>query len=360
MKIKNKALLLETIVLFLVFLPLCFGAAFLIYSIIFKSTAIFMNVFGFAAVSMTGILIFLIVFSTIWFLTYLHKKDRSHFKILREIKNVLTKISEGDFNVEIEVAPYRKNRYRSEMIIDLADKINIMARELKGMESIQDDFISSVSHEIQSPLTSICGFISLLKKENLDNTKRLRYIEIIEIEALRLSKLSDNLLKLSVLDSEYASLQPKEYLLNKQIKNVVLMMEPQWSAKHIEVSVDETPVYISADEDLLDQVWINLLQNSIKFTPEGGKINIDLTKNERFICFSIKDNGIGMINENIFHIFEKFYMADKSRNRSMGGNGLGLAIVKKIINMHNGKIEVDSKVGQGTIFKIILPNKFLT
>jgi two-component system phosphate regulon sensor histidine kinase PhoR len=355
MNIKNKALLIETIALFLVFLPLCFGAAFFIYSAIFNSKAIFLSAYGFAAVSMTGILIFLLVFSSIWFFTYLHRKDRTHFEILREIKNALTKISEGDFNVEIDIDPYRKNRYRSEMIIDVADKINVMARELKGMESMRDDFTSSVSHEIQTPLTSIRGFISLLKKENLENTKRLRYIEIIEIEALRLSKLSDNLLRLSALDSEYAALQPKEYLLNKQIKNVVLMMEPQWSAKHIEVSVDETPVYINADEDLLDQVWINLLQNSIKFTPEGGNINIILSKNEKFIFFSIEDNGIGMTDENRLHIFERFYMADKSRNRSMGGNGLGLAIVKKIVDMQDGKIEVDSKVGRGTVFRIILP-----
>lgn len=355
MKIKNKALLIEIIALFLVFLPLCFGTAFLICSAIFNSTAIFLSFFGFAAVSMIGFLIFLLLFSSIWFLTYLHRKDRTHFKILSEIKNALTKISEGNFNVQIDIDPYRKNRYRTEIIVDLANKINVMAWELKGMESMRDDFISSVSHEIQTPLTSIRGFISLLKKENLDNTKRLRYIEIIEIEALRLSKLSDNLLRLSALDSEYASFQPKEYLLNKQIKNVVLMMEPQWSAKHIEISVDETPVYINADEDLLNQVWINLLQNSVKFTTEGGNINIVLSENEGFIYFSIEDNGIGMTNENILHIFERFYMADKSRNRSMGGNGLGLAIVKKIIDMHKGKIEVDSKIGQGTIFRIILP-----
>ena len=355
MRIKNKALMIETIALFLIFLPLCFGTAFLICSAVFNSTALFLNAFGFAAVSMAGILIFLLVFFLIWIFTYLRRKDRTHFKILKEIKNALAKISEGDFNVNINVEPYLNNRYRSKMIIDLVDKINVMARELKGMENMQDDFISGVSHEIQTPLTSIRGFISLLKKENLDNTKRLRYIEIIEAETIRLSKLSDNLLRLSALNSEYASFQPKEYLLNKQIKNVVLMMEPQWSAKHIEISVDETPVYINADEDLLGQVWINLIQNSIKFTPDGGDINIIISKNERFIYFSIHDNGIGMTDESILHIFERFYMADKSRNRSLGGNGLGLAIVKKIIDMHNGKIEVDSKIGQGTIFRIILP-----
>jgi two-component system phosphate regulon sensor histidine kinase PhoR len=354
MKIKNKALLIETIALFLLVLPLCFGAAFFICSVIFNSTALFLSAFGFAAVSMMGILIFLLVFSSMWFITYLQRKDQSHFKILSEIKNALTKISEGDFNVGITIEPYRRNRYRSEMIIDLVDKINVMARELKGMENMRDDFISSVSHEIQSPLTSIRGFISLLKKENLDNTKRLRYIEIIEVETFRLSKLSENLLRLSALNSEYSSFQPREYLLNKQIKHVVLMMEPQWSARHIEVSIEETPVYINADEDLLGQVWINLLQNSIKFTPEGGNITIVISANERFIYASIEDNGIGMTNENILHIFERFYMADKSRNRSMGGNGLGLAIVKKIVDMHDGKIEVDSKIGQGTIFRIIL------
>lgn len=226
--------------------------------------------------------------------------------------------------------------------------------ELSGMETMRQDFISNVSHEIQSPLTSIRGFVTLLKNDNIEKSKREYYIHIIENETLRLSKLSDNLLKLSTLESENARINPVTYSLEKQLREVVLLLEPQWSEKNIDLSIDGEPAQIVADRDLMSQVWINLLHNSIKFTPEKGKINIQIEKADAGIQVSIADNGIGMDDETLIHIFERFYMVDKTRSQKAGGSGLGLSIVKKIIEMHHDTIEVKSKIGVGTVFKIMI------
>jgi len=222
---------------------------------------------------------------------------------------------------------------------------------------MRQDFVSNVSHEIQSPLTSIRGFVTLLKNENLSKDERLHYIDIIEAESLRLSKLSDNLLKLSALDSEYTSFQPKQYLLNKQLKDAILMLEPQWAAKSIELIVEDEPAEVVADEELLSQVWINLLHNSIKFTSEGGRVCVSVSNAEKGPKVTIADNGIGMTADILTHIFERFYMADKSRSRKAGGSGLGLSIVKRIIEMHHGSIDVESQPDMGTTFSVNIPYK---
>ncbi|MFA6843845.1 MAG: ATP-binding protein, partial [Bacilli bacterium] len=147
----------------------------------------------------------------------------------------------------------------------------------------------------------------------------------------------------------------KKYSLSRQIKEIILLLEPQWSAKNIEVELSGEQVDIFADQDLLSQVWINLLNNSIKFTKVSGKISISIRKNEGEIEITIADMGIGMTREELAHIFERFYMADKARSRKMGGSGLGLSIVKKIVQMHSGYINVDSKKDIGTTFKVIIP-----
>ena len=141
---------------------------------------------------------------------------------------------------------------------------------------LRQDFISNVSHEIQSPLTSIRGFAALLKNDTLTAEQKNHYLNIIEAESKRLSSLSDNLLKLSALETGSEPLSIKEYRLDKQLEKVALMLEPQWSAKNIAMEADLEKLTIQGDEDLLSQVWVNLLHNAIKFTPEGGTIRIIL------------------------------------------------------------------------------------
>ena len=268
----------------------------------------------------------------------------------------MEQIAKGNFNIDLSY--YQKqNLQEGHPFYHIVNSIKHMAEELGEMEQMRQEFISNVSHEIQSPLTSISGFAQALKNENLTHEEKLHYLEIIETESKRLSKLSDNLLKLTSLESEKTPFEPKNYRLDQQIRRVILSCEPQWTARHIEMDVSLDKVTITADEALVDQVWINLIHNSIKFTPENGTISISLHAEEEKAVVHIADTGIGMSEEVQVRIFERFYKADKSRNRLTGGNGLGLSIVKKILELHHGDIYVKSQVGKGTTFKIMLPLK---
>ncbi|MFT3951688.1 MAG: HAMP domain-containing sensor histidine kinase [Oscillospiraceae bacterium] len=267
---------------------------------------------------------------------------------LEQTLEAMDKISQGDFSVLIEVDEH-------DPFSEITKSVNRIATELGSMENLRQDFVSNVSHEIQSPLTSIKGFAALLKSDNLTAEQRAHYIDVIESEAKRLSQLSDNLLKLSTLESNVAPLSPSKFPLDRQIRNSVLMLEPQWAEKHLNMTLSMDKIVISADEALLNQVWINLLQNAIKFTPESGEISVSLTEQDGFAQVKITDTGIGISEESLPHIFERFYKADKSHTRAAGGNGLGLSIVKKIITLHDGKITVKSELGAGTEFVITLP-----
>ncbi len=173
---------------------------------------------------------------------------------------------------------------------------------------------------------------------------------------MRLSKLSDNLLELASLDSEQLKLDPKPYRLDKQIRGLILACEPQWTDKRLELdaALDEATV-VTADEDLLSQVWINLIHNSIKFTPAGGCVRVALVRQAGGVQVTVADSGPGIAPADQAHIFERFYKADKSRRRTEGGSGLGLSIVKKIVELHQGTVRVDSQPGQGATFTVSLP-----
>jgi two-component system phosphate regulon sensor histidine kinase PhoR len=272
-------------------------------------------------------------------------------KIFTPIIEALEQIARGDFNIHLG-DDYNVGRWK-----DLADSVNKMALQLGQMETMREEFVSNVSHEIQSPLTSIRGFAQVLQDEKLSVKERQHYLEIIEMESRRLSRIADDLLRLTSLDSDQTQLKLQNYRLDRQIRSLILTCEPQWTDKQIEVETDLDEVLIQADEDMLSQVWQNLLHNSIKFTPPGGKISVKLLKKGDWIELTLRDNGIGISSEDKIHIFERFYKADKSRTQKKEGSGLGLAIVKKIVELHHGRIDVQSELGKGTTFTIFLPAK---
>jgi signal transduction histidine kinase len=230
-----------------------------------------------------------------------------------------------------------------------------MACELSQIETMRQEFVSNVSHEIQSPLTSIRGFAQALKNNDLSSEERQHYLTIIEAESMRLSRLSDNLLKLASLDAAQVKFETKTYRLDKQIRNLLLACEPQWLDKELDLNVFLQEVTITGDEDLLSQVWLNLIHNGIKFTRPGGKLCLNLNCAGDSIEFKITDTGIGISEEDQTHIFERFYKADKSRTGLNGGSGLGLSITKKIVELHKGTIAVESYLGRGTTFLVSLP-----
>jgi two-component system, OmpR family, phosphate regulon sensor histidine kinase PhoR len=266
------------------------------------------------------------------------------------IIDAMERIAKGDFSVRLD-----DNLQDNGVVGTLAKSVNTMALELHQLEVMRQEFISNVSHEIQSPLTSIRGFARALQHDHLSPEERSHYLAIIETESMRLSKLSDNLLKLTSLDSEHITFEPKSYRLDRQIRELILACEPQWADKGIEMDVCLEEVAITADEDLLSQVWINLIHNSVKFTPGGGSVRIELHPQAGHVTFRIIDTGIGIAEEDQAHVFERFFKADTSRDRAKGGNGLGLAIAHKIVDLHHGTISVDSALGAGATFSVCLP-----
>jgi len=275
---------------------------------------------------------------------------RRQMGLFEPIFEAMEQIAKGDFQVRLNPS-VRANVFASE----LAKSVNQMALELNQMEHLRQEFISNVSHEIQSPLTSIRGFAQALHDEHLNAQDRHHYLTIIETEGTRLSRMTDNMLKLVSLESEHVKIEPAPYRLDKQIRTLILACEPQWTGKTIDMDVTLEEVEILADEDLLGQVWSNLLHNSIKFTPEGGRVWVEVHRMDSHIECRITDTGVGIPEEAQAHVFERFYKADHSRERSREGSGLGLAIAKKIVELHQGTIGIASQPGAGKTLIVSLP-----
>lgn len=277
------------------------------------------------------------------------RKANKNDSLIENIFSALCEISQGDFNVFVE-----KDDAAHIINVDaLVDQINKMAKDLNSMEHMRQDFISNVSHEIRSPLTSIGGYAALLR-QGASSPEQIEFARMIEDESKRLSKLSDNLLLLSILEDENMTLEKDSFRLDQQIVDVALLLEPQWTSKKITLNVSLSKTIFFGNQDLLKQVWINLLVNAIKFTPENGTISILLKTKASHVLCQIADTGIGIAAADQLHIFERFYKADRARSRSLGGNGLGLSLVKKIIELHHGSITVESALGQGSTFTVTL------
>lgn len=264
---------------------------------------------------------------------------------IRKITEATKKVASGDLNVEVNI----KN---SDEIGELADNFNLMVKELNSIEYLRKDFISNVSHELKTPIASIQGFTKLLNDENISPEEKKEYIEIILEETNRLSNLSTNMLKLSKLENQKMITNKKEYRLDNQLRKAIVMLEENMNKKNIIVSLSSKEISIIEDENLIMEIWINLLNNAIKYSKENGKIDVTVNEEDNFVKVLIKDNGIGIPKEKQGRIFEKFYQAEKSH--SMDGTGLGLAIVKRIVDMVEGKISFTSEQDKGTTFEIVL------
>ncbi|MCQ6562770.1 sensor histidine kinase [Paenibacillus mendelii] len=271
--------------------------------------------------------------------------------LVRPIKK-LTKatrhIAGGDFNVKLNI------KQKGELGT-LARSFEEMTHDLQQLEQMRREFVSNVSHEVQSPLTSISGYALALKQVDLADHERSRYLDIIIAEADRMSKMSDSLLKLSLLESQSQQLQLVTFSLDEQIRRVIVAFQPQWSARSIRFELNLKAVRLRADHDQLNQVWTNILGNSIKFSKEGGVINVSIKQELKLVTVRIADTGIGISPEDQKRIFERFFKADRSHSRKNGGSGMGLAIVKQIVLLHQGDIRVESEPGRGTTVIVTLP-----
>jgi signal transduction histidine kinase len=268
---------------------------------------------------------------------------------LHKITKAARKITGGDFSVRIE--PTRRSGKKGQIDV-LVEDFNKMAEELSSVEMFKNNFISNVSHEIKSPLSIIQSYAKALKAPDLSVEQRDEYADIVVSASKRLSVMVENILKLSKLENQEITPLPKAYQLGEQLRHCALFFMDSWQQKGIDLQIDVQDVIVNSDESLLEIVWNNLISNAIKFTEPGGVIRITSYQEESFIVVKIKDSGCGMDEEIAVRIFDKFYQGDTSH--STEGNGLGLSLVKKVIEIVGGKIAVESKPKEGSVFTVKL------
>jgi len=265
---------------------------------------------------------------------------------IRKFVEATNRVAGGDYNVRVDI----KGIYELE---ELSDSFNKMAHELSSVESLRRDFINNFSHEFKTPIVSIRGFAKLLKDGGLSGEEKREYLEIIITESERLAELATNILNLSKYESTDIITDKSPFRIDEQIRRAIAITEPKWSAKNIGVNIGMDEIVFYGNENLTQQIWINLLENAVKFSRQDGNIGISLMDGGATIYFSIQDDGIGMDAETKKHIFDKFYQGDKSHKNT--GNGLGLTIVDRIVGLCGGTIKVESDLGKGSVFTIQLP-----
>ena len=271
---------------------------------------------------------------------------RTILKPLHEISRATSEVARGNFKVRVRVPDDIEYGM-------LANNFNKMAGQLSEIETLRGDFISSVSHEFKTPLASIQGFAKLLQDENISEEDRKEYTQVIIDETSRLTKLSTNILKLTKLENQKTIGKKSKFLLDEQIRKIIVMLEPEWSRKNIELDVDLEEITYIGNEELMAQIWQNIINNAIKFTGEGGNIGVKLYRSEQCIVVKISDDGPCIPDEKRTKIFEKFYQGDHSR--STDGNGLGLALVQRVVELCNGSVWVENTAPTGVCFTVQLP-----
>lgn len=233
--------------------------------------------------------------------------------------------------------------------------------ELKKLEQIRKDFVANVSHELKTPITSIKGFSETLLDGAMEDKETLEeFLRIILKESHRLQTLIQDLLDLSKLEQHHFALNKEEFNLVEILNKATKMLEGRAEAKNIKLLFPQSNeiIQIEGDRSRLTQVFLNLITNAVIYTPNDGEITVYVVEKKRKIEVKIQDTGIGIEQEEIPRIFERFYRVDKARSRNSGGTGLGLAIVKHLVELHRGTIQVESKMGEGTTFTVILHKEF--
>ena len=278
-------------------------------------------------------------------------------KPLIDVSNTVKQVAEGNFKVNIK----RRNTTDCEYeyineVDELAKNVNKMVAELDGMDYMRKDFMSNVSHEIKTPIAAITGFTEILLDGSIDESERQEYLEVINKESMRISRLCENMLHMSRLDSQVIVTNLQKIRLDEQLRKCIILLTEKWSDKEIDFSIDLEEVSILSDYDMLQQVWINLIDNAIKYSGENCKIDISVKRlNDTSVKVSISDNGIGIEEGKLHRIFDKFYQCEESHKKS--GSGLGLSISKRIVELLNGTIECKSKKDSGTTFEVTLLQK---
>ncbi len=271
------------------------------------------------------------------------------FRPVNRLVEGMNRLSTGDYSARMDIG---KPFGDFTVMRKISDSFNTMAEELQNTEMLRTGFINDFSHEFKTPIVSIAGFAKLLKRGNLTDEQKEEYISIIEEESMRLTYMANNVLDLNRVENQTILTDVKEYNLSEQLRSCILLLEDKWAKKNLEMYIDFDEYMISANEELLKHVWINLFDNAVKFSPDYGVFEIKVTQDDENISVSISNNGPPIPPESRDKIFNKFYQADESHSST--GNGIGLAIVKKVVELHHGEVFVNSK-DNVTTFTVKLP-----
>lgn len=297
-----------------------------------------------------------ITFGNVLFLAFifgLADYIRRYFTIKRPVRKIqegIDQIINGNFKTEISYLYHEDSGNEFDQIIK---GLNQMAKELGSVETLRTDFISNVSHEMKTPLAVIQNYGTLLQTAGLSDEKRVEYARAINDQTRRMSSLITNILKLNKLENQQIYPNKKNYDLGEQLCECMLSFESDWEKKEIEINAELAEnVIVNADPEMMSLVWNNLLSNAIKFTEKGGQVSLCLKTDEDHAIVQVRDTGCGMSADTGKNIFHKFYQGDTSH--ATQGNGLGLALVKKVIDISGATISVSSKLGEGSIFTVIM------
>lgn len=297
-----------------------------------------------AVLSLAGVLMISIIIAS----TVSYSIGKHVFKPINNISRAMTNVAKGDFTVRLDYNGMVRE------LDNISANFNSMVHELGNMESLRNDFVVTVSHEFKTPLAAIEGYATILRNPELTLEEYREFLQKITESIKQLAHLSSSILMISNLENREMMTEKKHFRMDEQIRQAVLLLEPLWSSKNLALNIDLDHVVYFSNEELLMQVWINLINNAVKFTPKNGEITVLLKESAQDVKITVSDTGIGMAPEVQKYIFDKFYKEDRSG--SVDGNGLGLALVKRIVHLSHGKISVQSEPGLGSSFTVTLPD----
>lgn len=273
---------------------------------------------------------------------------------LRTSESIKREITLADRKLEMSAVPMKDD-------VDLVAGVVVLLHDitrLKQIDDVRKDFVANVSHELRTPLSILRGYIETLQDNpKLPANEVARLLGVMERHSKRLGLLVEDLLSLAQLESKTPDLQLSNVRVEDLFSSVVRDWEKKFAEKELEVVVDLAPdaATIRADETRLQEVLYNLVDNAVKYSRAGAEIRLHAQRRDGQIALSVSDTGIGIGNEDLPRIFERFYRVDKARSSELGGTGLGLSIVKHIAQLHGGRVEAESQIGQGTTIRVLLP-----
>ncbi len=276
--------------------------------------------------------------------------NRVILKPVREMVAAMQRLAAGDFTVRMGCRGWM----RPLELREFTAAFNKAAEELGGTELLRRDFINSFSHEFKTPITSLGGFADLLlEDEEMPAEERREYLQIISGESRRLAALASSVLALSRVEAQTILTDAAPFDLTEQLRQAAIMIERKWAKKTVQIQLDGEECTYTGSKALLKEVWVNLLDNAAKFSPEGSTVEVCLQRLSVEIVVAVRDSGPGMDGATQGRIFDQFYQGDTSHRTE--GNGIGLAMVKKVLNLHGAVVTVDSSPGQGSVFTVTLP-----